>query len=283
MGLPGSGKTTFLKLLLKQLSPSSGHVWRAPHITLSYFDQTAEQLNLEKSALENLCPNGGDTIEVQGRKRNAIGYLKSFLFKAEEVHDKAQTFSGGQRNRLLLAKNLAQKADLLILDEPTNDLDLETLEQLQDILDRFTGSLLLVSHDRAFIDQTVTHLLAFEGDGKIVEVIGGYDDYLRQRNHTDTSKKKTKNKERKILPSPPLTTQRMSYKLKRELDILPERIESLEKKIQDLTKELENPNLYQENFIHAQQVTQDLARYKESLKEAEDRWLELTEMAETYQ
>ena len=179
IGPNGVGKTTLLKLLLGDLEPDSGRVDRGTNLQVAYFDQLREQLDPEKSVIDNIA-EGREYIEIQGRRKHLIGYLGDFLFPPERTRAKVKSLSGGERNRLLLARLFSKPANLLVLDEPTNDLDLETLELLEEILCEFEGTVLLVSHDRAFLDNVVTSTLVFEGQGRIREYIGGYEDWLRQ-------------------------------------------------------------------------------------------------------
>ncbi len=178
LGKNGSGKTTFLKLLTGQVEPDKGKIKLAHNAEISYFDQKRGDLRTEKSLWGNLCPDGGEYINVAGKHRHVCGYLKDFMFDPQDAHNLVSTLSGGQRNRLMLAKVLANPGNLLILDEPTNDLDMDTLDMLEEIISSYKGTLIVVSHDRDFLDQTVSKIIAFEGDGKVDGYIGGYSDYL---------------------------------------------------------------------------------------------------------
>jgi ABC transport system ATP-binding/permease protein len=178
LGKNGSGKTSFIRLLLGEIKPDMGKVTVAKNIEASYFDQKRKDLNPNHSLLRTLCPEGGEYVEVAGKKRHVCGYLKDFLFDPKAVQDLVGTLSGGQKNRLMLAKVLANPGGMLILDEPTNDLDMDTLDMLEDVLSSYKGTLLVVSHDRDFLDQIVTKIIAFEGDGEVNGYIGGYSDYL---------------------------------------------------------------------------------------------------------
>ncbi len=181
IGPNGSGKTTLLRLLTGDLAPDSGGMRLAKRLHVAYFDQRRSQLDGRKTLWETLCPGGGDSVMVQGRQRHVVGYLKDFLFTVDQAKSPVSSLSGGERNRLLLAKILASPNDLLVLDEPTNDLDMDTLELLEEILGDYEGTLLLVSHDRDFLDRLVTSTIAFEGGGEVKEYAGGYKDYLAQR------------------------------------------------------------------------------------------------------
>ena len=178
IGQNGSGKTTFLKLLLKELKVDSGSIKIKKDFEYSYFDQNRSDINDNYSLKDTLAPNGGDYVNVRGKMRHVYGYLKDFMFESNIILDKVSTLSGGQKNRLQLSKILANPKSCLILDEPTNDLDMETLDMLEEILINYAGTLLLVSHDRDFLDQTVTKILSFEGNGDIQQHIGGYSDYF---------------------------------------------------------------------------------------------------------
>ena len=181
LGPNGSGKTTLLRLLLGNMQPDSGSISLGTNLQISYFDQLREQLDENKTVQENVVENNQDTVTINGQKRHIIGYLQDFLFSPDQVRSYVSTLSGGERNRLLLARLFTRPSNLLVMDEPTNDLDIETMELLEDYLVKYTGTVLLVSHDRAFVNNVVTSTLVFEGDGNVKEYVGGYDDWLRQR------------------------------------------------------------------------------------------------------
>ncbi len=241
LGPNGAGKTTLLRMLTGELKPDSGRVRVAKSAQPAYFDQHRSQLDPSKTLWETLCPEGGDTVYVRGTPRHVVGYLKDFLFTHHQVHSPVGTLSGGERNRLLLAKILAQKSDLLVLDEPTNDLDMDTLDLLEDALGEYEGTLLLVSHDREFLDRTVASVIALEGDGEAREYVGGYYDYVRQRGSkgrsagafgvsmsgglVDSPPKKAA-APKPLPPKPERSQTRLSFKEQRELDELPDRIAS---------------------------------------------------------
>ncbi|CAG0909687.1 unnamed protein product, partial [Cyprideis torosa] len=247
VGPNGAGKSTLLKLLLGQLEPDSGNIKQGTKLEVAYFDQYREQLDESRTAIDNVA-GGSDTITINGQPKHIISYLGDFLFSPERARSSVKKLSGGERNRLLLAKMFAKPANVLVMDEPTNDLDIETLEILEGLLLDFSGTLLLVSHDRAFMNNVVTSTLAFEGDGVVKDYVGGYDDWLRQR----SSAKKEKPTEKpavsaKAAPTTPAPKQKkLSYKDQRELDELPALIESLENEQTALETQLADPALYED-------------------------------------
>jgi ATP-binding cassette subfamily F protein uup len=289
VGKNGSGKTSFLRMLIGELPPDSGTVKLAKDINLSYFDQKRRDLKPDYSIHRVLCPNGSDYIEVMGKTRHICGYLKDFLFDPKMVHHPVSTLSGGQKNRLMLARILANPGNLLILDEPTNDLDMDTLDMLEDMLSNYQGTLLLVSHDRDFLDQTVSKVLAFEGNGRVEGVIGGYKDYVeaRKRNFTDDDR----NPDAKLAPrrlptseaSAPTKSKdssgRLSYLLQHELDGLPKKIAAFHKEIIDCEFALADPDLYGRDASAFQNFSARLVAAQQGVEAAELRWLELSEMA----
>ena len=296
LGKNGSGKTSFLKMLLGQLKPDSGTIKIARNIEIAYFDQNRSTLNEKHSLWQTLCPDGGDHVVVGGKKKHVCGYLKDFLFDPKQATDLVSTLSGGQKNRLMLAKTLANPGNLLILDEPTNDLDMETLEMLEEILAHYSGTLFVVSHDRDFLDQTVTKTLAFEGGGKVDSYIGGYSDYIEaiSHNHNPTKQNPTKNqvKEKKLssfdITSTPSTNtsnniaaKKLSYKLQYELDNLPVIISKLEQEIEMLHHTMADPDLYTRDNDQFQKISSRLITAEEELEKAELRWLELIELKES--
>lgn len=287
LGKNGSGKTTFLKLLIGELEPDKGSVKRRKEVEFSYFDQRRSKLNDDYSLWKTLSEDENDYINVMGKERHVCGYLKQFLFDPAEAKSKVSTLSGGQKNRLMLAKVLANPKNFLILDEPTNDLDMDTLDMLEDILCAYNGTLIVVSHDRDFLDQTVSQVLAFEGDGQVESVIGGYSDYLefkkkQERAKPNRSTDKTSDKKEETAPQKEVAQKKSSapkltYKDKYELEQLPKKISGYEKEITELTERLKDPNFYQtdpEEFLRA---GRHLERAKKKLDEAETRWLELSE------
>lgn len=280
MGPNGTGKTTLIRMLVGDLEPDSGTIKRNADTSVIYLDQMQDSLNENKTLWQNLCPNGGDHVTVQGQSRHVVAYLKDFLFEENQIRGMTHILSGGERNRLALAKALTQPCDFLVLDEPTNDLDSDTLDLLLEVLSEFPGTLLIVSHDRDFLDQLVTSLIAFEGDGTAMEYVGGYQDYLRQRdtNHENEPKpiKKESQKEEKT-PPPPTSKIRLTYIEKRDLEQLPTEMKLLTKAITELEQKLADPSLYQKNPVEFSKLTQELTDKKEHLDTMELRWLEIDE------
>lgn len=284
LGKNGSGKTTFLKLLLKELEPDQGRIKLRKELEFSYFDQKRRDLDPDASLRTILSPNGGDYIDVMGKQRHVCGYLKDFMFDPGRAQDKVKTLSGGQKNRLMLARILANPKSCLILDEPTNDLDMETLDILEEILSQYKGTLIVVSHDRDFLDQTVTKVLAFEGGGKIEEVIGGYSDYLEMKARESGGPTKEEPKKAPIKqeaapkPKPDPKPNKLSYKYEHELKQLPGKISEAEKTIEALTARLSDPNFYKIDPDGFHDATKQLQEQEAKLERYETRWLELEEM-----
>ena len=287
IGKNGSGKTTFLKLLLKEILPDRGTVKVQKTMEFSYFDQNRSDLKPNDTLKDVMVPNGGDYIEVRGKMRHVYGYLKEFMFDPKNMLDSVSSLSGGQKNRLKLAKILANPKSCLILDEPTNDLDMETLDMLAEILIAYKGTLILVSHDRDFLDQTVTKILAFDGDGKIGEYVGGYSDYMLKKNLIkNASQKNTQPKSQSIGSIQKQSIQEVSerkkltYKLEFELKSLPGKINNKEKEIELFTKKLSDPEFYKSDSEAFIAMTEDLESAKEDLERFEERWLELEALKE---
>lgn len=276
IGPNGSGKSTLLKLLLGELEPDQGSVRRGTRLQVAYFGQSREQLDLERSVLDNVA-DGREHVTVQGKSRHVAGYLRDFLFEPERLHSPVKSLSGGERNRLLLARLFAQPANLLVMDEPTNDLDVDTLELLEALLAGYEGTLLLVSHDRAFLDNVVTSTLVFEGDGRVAEYVGGYEDYLRQRQARVEPKPKppaaaAQAKAPKAVESAP---RRLSYNEKRELSQLPGAIERLEAEQAALQTQIADPAFYKQD---PESIAESMGRLKvleQALEESYARWDEL--------
>ena len=284
IGKNGSGKTTFLKLILNHLSPDKGSIKINKNMEFSYFDQNRSDLNPNDSLKDVMAPNGGDYVEVRGKMRHIYGYLKDFMFDSSVILESVSTLSGGQKNRLKLAKILANPKSCLILDEPTNDLDMETLDMLGEILMNYQGTLLLVSHDRDFLDQIVTKILSFEGDGVIEECIGGYSDYIisklsknNQNNKSKEEKYKNNILKQKIEFEEPKIKNKLTFKLEYELKNLPSKIKSIEEQINLFNKKLSDPNFYKKDTDSFIEMTEKLKLAKEDLEYHETRWLELEE------
>ena len=245
IGPNGCGKSTLLGLLLGRLRPDSGQVERGTRLEIAYFDQLREQLDPEKTVLDNVA-GGSDKVVVDGRARHVISYLGDFLFPPARCRQPVASLSGGERNRLLLARLFTRPFNLLVLDEPTNDLDLETLELLEELLLDFDGTLLLVSHDRDFLDNVVTSTLVFEGEGRINEYVGGYSDWLRQRPAPEApAEARAVARDQARPAAAPARARKLSYKDQRELDALPGRIEALEDELASLQARLSDPGVYE--------------------------------------
>lgn len=279
IGPNGSGKTTLLKLLLKELEPTQGTVEHGTKLEIAYFDQLRDTLNEEKSVVDNVGM-GTDQITFNGKKRHIIGYLNDFLFTPERAWAPVKILSGGERNRLLLAKLLTQAANVLVLDEPTNDLDMETLDLLENLMVEFNGTILLVSHDRMFLNNVVTSTFAIEGEGVVNEYVGGYDDWLRQRKQTEKEQPKTK----EALKEKPKadTSQRLSYNEKRQLQQehqellnLPAKLEELELKQDEITQKMADPSFFKKSAEEIVKEQDKLAQVEEDIKNTYQRWEEL--------
>lgn len=285
LGKNGSGKTTFLKMLIGDMEPDSGSIKRKKELEFSYFDQKRQDLKDDVTLWKTLCPEGGDHVDVMGKSRHVCGYLKDFLFDPAKAHNYVGTLSGGQKNRLMLAKILANPKSCLILDEPTNDLDMDTLDMLEDILEQYKGTLIIVSHDRDFLDQTVTKILAFEGDGEVDGVIGGYSDYLEKvkdkKAEQERDVERKKEAKRAQEPAAPKTpSQKLSFKLQHELDTLPSKMEEMQISIEHLTNLLGDADFYARDPKAFLKVSGDLEKLKSDLSSAESRWLELEALRE---
>ncbi|MDA0129155.1 ABC transporter ATP-binding protein [Vibrio sp. MarTm2] len=284
IGPNGCGKSTLLKLLLNDLEPQSGRLHCGTKLEVAYFDQYREVLDPEKSVIDNLA-DGKQEVMVGGRQRHALSYLQDFLFAPKRARTPVKALSGGEKNRLLLARIFLRANNLLVLDEPTNDLDIETLELLEDLLANYQGTLLLVSHDRQFVDNTVTTSWIFEGEGVIEEFVGGYHDAQQQRAQAHsqrTVEKPTKNE--KQLEETPKTApvknkpKKLSYKLQRELEALPAKLEELEAEIESLQEQVNNPEFFSKSVEQTQPILDKLAATEQELEVAFERWEELEAM-----
>ena len=281
IGPNGIGKSSLVRALLGKIAPDSGRVREGFGLLTSYFDQQREALNGEDSPWTVLCPGGGDTVDVAGRSIHVKKYLEDFLFDSYKVTQKVRTLSGGEQNRLLLAKLFAEEHNFLVLDEPTNDLDMETLELLQEVIADYKGTILIISHDRDFIDRTVTTLLAFEGEGKIIPHAGGYSDYLARRVKTAERKKAKSNKSTvKAERNRDARTAKLSFKDKHALEKLPSEIAALEVAIEKAEAELADPTLFARDGERFNKLATQVTKDKDSLAAKEDQWLELEAMRE---
>ncbi|MFA0055718.1 MULTISPECIES: ABC transporter ATP-binding protein [Vibrio] len=281
IGPNGCGKSTVLKLLLDQLKPDSGRLHCGTKLEVAYFDQYREILDPEKSVIDNLA-DGKQEVTVGGRERHALSYLQDFLFSPKRARTPVKALSGGEKNRLLLARIFLKSNNLLILDEPTNDLDIETLELLEDLLANYEGTLLLVSHDRQFVDNTVMTSWIFEGNGVVEEFVGGYHDAQKQRAQALEYRQVEKPaKTDKVVEETPKTapvktkTKKLSYKLQRELETLPMRLEELETEIETLQQEVNNPDFFSKPVEQTQPVLDKLSAAEQELEVAFERWEEL--------
>ena len=283
IGPNGAGKTTLLKMLIGEIEPDSGHVRVGKALSLAYFDQERSLLDPKATLKSTLCESGGDLVRVGDSVRHVRGYLKDWLFDPREAEARVATLSGGQGNRLMLAKVLATPSDLLILDEPTNDLDMDTLDLLQGLLADYAGTLILVSHDRDFLDKTVSSTIVLEGDGTVREYAGGYADYLVQRRDAPARKsgpaasapKKTGAATAADAPAKPRTATRLSYKNRRALDLLPGQMAALEAEIAALEAELSDSGLYSADPDRFARAAARLEAARTELSAAEERWLTL--------
>ncbi|MDF2177522.1 ABC transporter ATP-binding protein [Aliiglaciecola sp. CAU 1673] len=295
IGANGSGKTTLIRLLLGHITPDAGTVRQGTNLELAYFDQHRLALNPDASVMDALA-DGKKEITVNGRTRHVMSYLQDYLFTPDRVNAPVHSLSGGERNRLLLAKLLIKPSNLLILDEPTNDLDVETLELLEETLEQYPGTVILVSHDREFVDNVVTSSLYFEGNGQIREFVGGYSDIARwyeQQEKAQTSSQKSKapetietlqsqtpKSEGQSTKSSGNKTKKLSYKLQLELEQLPAEIEALELSVEALQSEINDPEFFKQDAQYTRQSLDRLAELQHKLEKAYARWDELESMTE---
>ena len=289
VGANGAGKSTLLKLILGDLQPQSGSVKLGTNLEVAYFDQLRDQLDLDKNAVDNIA-GGREFIDIDGKSKHIFSYLADFLFSGERARTPLRALSGGERNRVLLAKLFSKSANLLVLDEPTNDLDVETLELLEEILTEYTGTLLLVSHDRAFLNNIVSSVIAFEGRGNVIEYVGGFDDWIRQggkwtqadelpavsANPSVVEVKKTEVAD--VAAKPAAKSKKLSYKFQKEFDELPQKIESLELKLNELQAEAGASDFYSQSPAVVEQKLQALAQVQQQLDDCFERWAELEDM-----
>lgn len=283
IGANGCGKSTLLKLMLDQLQPDSGKLHCGTKLEVAYFDQYREALDPEKTVIDNLA-DGKQEVTVGGRERHALSYLQDFLFSPKRARQPVKALSGGEKNRLLLARLFLRPNNLLILDEPTNDLDIETLELLEELLANYQGTLLLVSHDRQFVDNTVMTSWIFEGEGQIEEFVGGYHDAQRQRANVQATRDAMAPTVKEKAEPVAATTQKveqvakpkkLSYKLQRELEQLPETLEKLENEITELQEKVNDASFFQQDPKKTDEVLGRLAEAEQELEVAFERWEEL--------
>jgi ATP-binding cassette subfamily F protein uup len=275
IGPNGVGKTTLLNILLGELEPQQGKIKQGTNLAVAYFDQMKAQLDEDASVIDNVA-HGRERIDINGASKHIIGYLQEFLFSPERARSPVKSLSGGERSRLLLARLFSQPANVLVLDEPTNDLDIETLELLEELLLEFGGTVLLVSHDREFLNNVVTSTLVFEGDGKVAEFVGGYDDWTRQRGIDPFGGMPPKNN---VASRGKAAAQKkpgkLSYKDQRELDMLPEKIELLETRIQQLTEDMGKAEFFQQDKDKIVNTQNALEAANADLEACYKRWEEL--------
>ncbi len=281
LGPNGAGKSTLLKIILGEMQPDSGSVKLGTKLAVAYFDQLRAQLD-EEATLADTISQGADYIEIGGVKKHVISYLGDFLFAPERARSPVKSCSGGERNRLLLARLFTRPANVLVLDEPTNDLDIETLELLEQLLAEYQGTLFLVSHDRTFLDNVVTQVIAFEGEGKLMEYVGGYEDWVRARRFAAeqaAAKEQPARAGPAAQPAPgtevavkPDALKKLSFKEQRELEEIPQRIEALEREQEEIAAALGSGALYRDNPQHAKQLQERAAALEEELLQAMERW-----------
>ncbi|CZH52820.1 ATP-binding cassette domain-containing protein [Legionella pneumophila serogroup 1] len=272
IGPNGCGKTTLVRLLLGEIKPDAGTIKLGTGLQVAYFDQLRRHLLEDQTVMFNVG-EGADYVTINGKQKHVASYLKEFLFSSDRFNQPVSSLSGGERNRLLLAKLFAKPVNLLVMDEPTNDLDIETLELLEAVLADYPGTLILISHDRAFINQVVTSVLVYEGNGKFNEFVGGYDDYKKHqltRNEQQTKSPVSKR-------SSPEKAKNLSFNEQRELSKLPQQIEAVEKKIEALHSQMASPEFYQQDAKIISEVTQLLAKEEALLNQYFARWEELEE------
>lgn len=284
IGPNGAGKSTLLKMILGDLKPDSGKVQHGTKLEVAYFDQLRGQLDQDKSVIDNIS-GGRESIEINGRSRHIIGYLQDFLFSPERARTPVRALSGGECNRVLLARLFSQPANLLVLDEPTNDLDVETLELLEEILLDFKGTVLLVSHDRAFLDNVVTSTFAFEGQGVVNTYVGGYNDWLRQRPEIKSpDNKPAETPKAEVAETSGTSTdkeapkKKLSYKLQRELDQLPALLEEAEVALETLQEETCAPDFYEQDHTLVTKKLEEVTEAEQKVEALMERWVELESM-----
>jgi ATP-binding cassette subfamily F protein uup len=284
LGNNGVGKTTLLRLLLGDLQPQAGTIKHGTNIEIGYFDQLRESLDPEKSVADNVG-EGRTYLRMNGKERHVIGYLKGFLFSPKRSQTPVKALSGGERNRIILAKLFTRPANLLVLDEPTNDLDMETLEVLEDRLTSFTGTLIVVSHDREFLDNVVTSVLVFEADGRLQEYVGGYSDWLRQGHELaeieNLAVESRRSYDAKAARST-AKTKKLGFNEQRELDTLPGRIETLESKLAELQSRIAAPQFYAQEHDKVKPVLEQIESLQLEIELALQRWTQLEDLQQAF-
>jgi len=268
IGRNGVGKTTLIKLLLSELTPQQGSIKTGTNLTVAYFDQYRSALDEEKTVQDNVS-GGRDMLEIGGKPKHVISYLQDFLFAPDRCRQPVKALSGGERNRLLLAKLFTQPSNVLVLDEPTNDLDIDTLDLLEELLIDYKGTIILVSHDRAFLNNVVTSTLVFEGNGNINQYIGGYDDWLRQRK---TEQPASSQQPSKVQAKTATASKKLSYKDQRELDNLPLEIENLETQIAEISELISQPDFYKGDRTETAKTETSLSELQQQLSHCYERW-----------
>ena len=277
IGPNGSGKSTLLNLLLGRLEPDKGKVRLGERLDVVFYDQLRDQINPDKTVIDNVA-EGSDKVTINGKEKHVISYLQDFLFAPERVRQPAKALSGGERNRLMLAKLFLKPANLLVLDEPTNDLDVETLELLEELLADYQGTLILVSHDRVFLDNVVTATLVLEGNGHVGHYVGGYSDWeaLQQKRQKQIEENRPVEKPAEQAQSKNKAVKnKLSYKQKLELEELPLTIEKLEKRLNDVQSQLSNPDLYKDKPEMVSELQKEMSGLETNLEESFQRWEEL--------
>ena len=285
VGANGVGKSTLLKVILGELEPKSGKVKRGTKLEVAYFDQLRDQLDLTKTVMDNLA-EGRESININGKERHVMSYLGDFLFSPKRVRSPVSSLSGGERNRLLLARLFSKPSNMLVLDEPTNDLDIETLELLEEMLANYPGTVLLVSHDRAFLDRVVTSCLVFDGQGHITDSVGGYTDWVRRGGKLMAPTVQGHSKPTGMAATPlkakekakPLV--KLSYKVQRELDLLPGQVEAIEADLEALQNEIGHADFFSKGQDHVNARLEQLASQETQLETTMDRWIEIEALQE---
>ncbi len=277
IGPNGAGKSTLVKMLVGELLPDAGNVKQGTTLKVTYIDQMRSELNPTDTLWETLCPEGGDQVWVGNETKHVVGYLKEFLFNEAQIRGQVSILSGGEKNRLLLAKAMASPGNLLVLDEPTNDLDMDTLDLLVECLQAYLGTLIVVSHDRDFLDRTVTSTYVVSGTGEVSEYVGGYSDIQQYLKATPKAVAKAKPKDDSAKSTP---AKRLTYNLQREWDELPKKIKVFEKRIAELEALLDDSTLYEKNPQQFKALSEELQQNQEAVDTAETRWLELEMLAD---